>query len=80
MAEKETLSFRTINVFIDRTFLEQKLEWILHEKEKLNKEDQIAFNNQFRKFVSVLGFRNPLRAPLQLQVNAYASAFEEKDS
>lgn len=79
MAEKETLSFRTINVFIDQDFLEQKLERILHEKENLNKEDQIAFNNQFRKFVSVLGFRNPLRAPLQLQVNAYASAFEEKD-
>jgi hypothetical protein len=79
MAEKETLSFKTINIFIDRDFLEQKLEGILQGKENLSKEDQIAFNNQFRKFVNVLGFRNPLRAPLQLQVNAYASAFEEKE-
>jgi hypothetical protein len=79
MAEKETLSFRTINVFLDRDFLESKLEEILQGKNALSKEDQITFNNQFRKYVNVLGFRNPTRAPLQLQVNAYASAFEEKD-
>jgi len=79
MAEKETLSFKTINVFIERDYLAQTLESILQEKKDLPKEDQIAFNNLFRKYVSVLGFRNPLRAPLQLQVNAFASAFEDKD-
>jgi len=79
MSEKETLSFKTINVFLDRDFLERKLGEILQRKDDLPKEDQIAFNNQFRKFVKVLGFRNPIRAPYQLQVNAYASAFEEKD-
>ena len=79
MAENETLSFKTINVFIERDFLESKLEEILQAKDELPKEEQIDFNNHFRKFVSVLGFRNPLRAPRQLQVNAYASAFEEKE-
>jgi hypothetical protein len=79
MADNETLSFRAINVFIERDFLQSKLEEILEARDELPKEEQIAFNNQFRKFVSVLGFRNPLRAPRQLQVNAYASAFEEKD-
>ena len=79
MAENETLSFRAINVFIERDFLQSKLEEILEAKDELPKEDQIVFNNNFRKYVNVLGFRNPLRAPLQLQVNAYASAFEEKE-
>jgi len=79
MDEKETLSFKTINLFIERDYLENALEEILKAKEDLSREDQNAFNSQFRKFVNVLGFRNPLRAPLQLQVNAYASAFEEKD-
>ena len=79
MAENETLSFKAINVYIERDFLERKLEEILQAKEELSKEEQIAFNNHFRKFVSVLGFRNPLRAPRPLQVNAYASAFEEKE-
>ncbi len=79
MADKETLSFKSINIFIDREYLENKLDEILQSISKLPKEDQIAFNNLFRKYVRVLGFRNPVRAPRQLQVNAYASAFEEKD-
>ena len=32
-----------------------------------------------RKYVTVLGFRDPSRAPLTLQINALAKAFEEKD-
>lgn len=79
MPEKETLSFKTINVFVERDFLESKLESILQNINKLHKDDQIAFSNQFKKYVNVLGFRNPVRAPLPLQVNAYASAFEEKE-
>ena len=79
MAENETLSFKAINVFIDREYLEDLLGRILQSKDDLSKEDQIAFTSQFRKFVSVLGFRNPVRAPRQLQINAFASAFEEKE-
>ena len=79
MSKKETLTFRTINIFIDRDLLENKLESILQNIRELPKGDQIAFNNQFKKYVNVLGFRNPLRSPLPLQVNAYASAFEEKE-
>ncbi|MFW5713205.1 MAG: hypothetical protein ACOCYU_00885 [Brevefilum sp.] len=79
MAEKEILPFKSINVLVERDYLEKVLERILRGIQHLPKEDQKTFNNRFRKFVSVLGFRNPLRAPLPLQVKAYASAFEEKD-
>jgi len=79
MSGKETLSFKIINVFIDRDYLESKIESIHQNIKQLPKNDQIAFNNQFRKYVKVLGFRNPLRAPITLQVKAHASAFEEKD-
>lgn len=79
MIDKDYLSYKAINVFIERDYLEKILESILTGKDKLSKEEQIAFNNQFRKYVNILGFRNPSRAPLSLQVNAYASAFEEKE-
>lgn len=79
MSEKELLPFKAINVFIEREYLEKVLKEILEGIETLSKEDQIAFNRFFRKYVNVLGFRNPTRAPLTLQVNAYGSAFEEKE-
>lgn len=79
MPTKEILPFKSINVFIERDYLEKVAKNILEGVEKLNKEEQIEFSQNFRKYVSVLGFRNPLRAPLSLQVNAHASAFEEKD-
>lgn len=79
MAENETLSFKTINIFIEHEYLEELLERILRGIENLPKDDQIGFAQHFRKYVNVLGFRNPLRAPLTLRVNAYAAAFEEKD-
>jgi hypothetical protein len=79
MAENEILAYKSINVFIEREYLEDLLGRILQAKGDLPKEEQIAFNNQFRKYITVLGFRNPLRAPRQLQINAYASAFEAKD-
>jgi len=79
MTEKEYLPHKAINVFIERDYLENVLNRILEDIQKLPKEEQIVFTNLFRKYVSVLGFRNPLRAPLGLQVNAYVSAFEKKD-
>lgn len=79
MSENEYLPYKTINVFINREYLDQVLENVLKNKEKLSKQNQIAFANQFKHHIKVLGFRNPLIAPLPLQVRAYASAFEEKD-
>ena len=79
MSEKEYLPYKTINVFMDRDYLHQLLENILKQRDKLSKEDQINFSKQFKQHVNVLGFRNPLLAPLSLQVKAYVSAFEEKD-
>lgn len=79
MTTNEILPFKSINVYIERDYLEKVAKNILEGVGKLKKEEQIGFSQNFRKFVSVLGFRNPLRAPLSLQVNAYASAFEEKE-
>ena len=79
MTENDLYPYKAINVFLDRDYLEQFLEKLLKEKETLPKKVQISFNNELKKYVTILGFRNPVRAPLPLQVNAYASAFEEKD-
>ena len=79
MTEVEYLPYKTINVFIDRAYLENLVESILRNKETLSKEDQIAFAKSLKKYVTILGFRNVTRAPLPLQVNAYADAFVEKE-
>lgn len=79
MDEKEYLPFIAINVFIERDYLENILNKILEDVQKLPREEQISFSNSFRKYVSILGFRNPVRAPLTLQINAFASAFEKKN-
>ena len=79
MPEKEYLPFKAINVFIEREYLEKVTKDVLEGKGALSKDDQIQLANFFRNQVSVLGFRNPVRAPLSLQVNAYASAFEKKE-
>lgn len=79
MPENEYLPFIAINVFIQRDYLEKVLKEVLEGISTLSKEEQIAFNGFFRKNIKILGFRNPLRAPLSLQVNAYASAFEENE-
>ena len=79
MTDKAYLPYKSINVFIEREYLESVLSQILENLDNLEKEDQIGFNQVFRRHVNVLGFRNPVRAPLPLQVNAYASAFEEKE-
>lgn len=79
MSENEYLPYKTINVYIDRQYLEDLVKSILNNKESLPKEDQIAFAKTFKKYVTILGFRNVTRAPLPLQVNAYADAFEEKE-
>jgi hypothetical protein len=52
---------------------------ILVGLKKLPKAELISFSKAFKKYVKVLGFRNPMRAPIPLQVNALVSAFEEKD-
>lgn len=79
MPEKEYLPFVTINVFIERDYLEKVIKDILEGKGTLSRDDQTELTSFFRKHVNVLGFRNPLRAPLSLQINAYASAFEKKE-
>ena len=75
----ENLPFKTINVYIERGFLEEILEQILNNLKNLPKDIQAEFNQIFRKYVTVLGFRNPLHAPRPLQIRAYANAFEEKE-
>jgi hypothetical protein len=79
MPANEYLPFRAINVFIDDDNLKKTLKDILEHINILPKEDQIAFVNLFKEYVTILGFRNPLHAPLPLQVNAYLKAFEDKD-
>ena len=79
MTDNTYLPYKSINVFIEREYLESVLSQILENLDNLGKEDQIVFNQMFRRYVNVLGFRNPVRAPLPLRVNAYASAFEEKE-
>lgn len=79
MPENEYLPYKAINIFMERDYLEQVINEILQSLQTLPKEDQLSFTNQFRKYVNVLGFRNPVRAPLSLRVKAHVSAFEEKD-
>jgi len=79
MTENEYLPYKTINVFIESDYLRKTLEFILTNINTLPKEGQISFVNSFKEYVNILGFRNPMRAPLMLQVNAYIRAFEEKD-
>jgi hypothetical protein len=79
MPTNEILPFKSINVYIERDYLEKVTKNILEGLGKLNKQEQIRFSQNFKKYVTVLGFRNPLRAPLSLRVNAYATAFEEKE-
>lgn len=79
MSDHDYLPYKAINVLIDREYLENVLGMILKEKSKLPKKELIGLNNLFKQYVNVLGFRNPVRAPLPLQVKAYASAFEQKD-
>jgi hypothetical protein len=79
MPDKEYLPFRAINVFVERDYLENVTKEILEGKGTLSRDEQTAFTSFFRKHVSVLGFRNPVRAPLSLQINAFASAFEQKE-
>jgi hypothetical protein len=79
MADEAIVAYKTINVFIERDYLETVLLNTIKGAAKLKKEEQIDFIKFFKKNVNVLGFRDPTRAPMQLRVNAFASAFEEKD-
>ncbi|HOR18423.1 MAG TPA: hypothetical protein PLE10_01145 [Brevefilum sp.] len=79
MTEKEYLPFKTINVFFERNYLDKVIKEILEGVNTLSREEQTEFVNFFRKHIKILGFRNPVRAPLSLKINAYASAFEEKE-
>lgn len=79
MTEKERISFKTINIYIEREYLESVIQFVLSNKQQLSKEEQISFTKSFNQYVNVLGFRNPSRAPQPLQINAYATAFEDKD-
>jgi hypothetical protein len=80
MSEIEYLPYKTINVFIEeREYLNQVIETVLDGKNNLSKEEQIDFVKQFKQYVNVLGFRNVLKAPKKLQINAYVAAFENKN-
>ena len=79
MADIETIPFKAINVYINEDYLETILISVLTGYKKLPKQAQIEFTVFLRKYVTVLGFRDPSRAPLTLQANALAKAFEGKD-
>lgn len=79
MAEKAILPYKAINVYMEQEYLESVLASVITGVKKLPKQDQIAFSQFLKKHVSVLGFRDPSRAPLSLQVKALAKVFEEKD-
>lgn len=79
MTEIEYLPFKSINVFINRDYLERVIRLVLQEYRQLPKEKARSFVTQFREHVNILGFRNTIKAPISLQVNALASAFEEKN-
>lgn len=79
MSEIETIPFKAINVYINEDYLETVLKSVLTGYKKLPKQAQIEFVVFLRKYATVLGFRDPSRAPLTLQANALAKAFEKKD-
>ncbi len=79
MSDNEYLSYKAINVFIDQESLENVMHEVLAGLKELPKDEQISFSKSYKKFVKVLGFRDPMRAPLPLRVNALVSAFEDKD-
>lgn len=79
MSTIETVPFKAINVFINQDYLESMLKAVLTGYKKLSKQKQIEFTHFLRKYVTILGFRDPSRAPLTLQVHALAKAFEDKD-
>ena len=79
MAEKAILPYKAINVYMEQEYLESVMKSTILGVKKLPKKDQIAFSQFMKKYVNVLGFRDPSRAPLPLQVRALAKVFEEKD-
>jgi hypothetical protein len=79
MSPIETVPFKTINVYINQDYLESIMKAVLTGFKKFSKQEQIDFTRFLRKYVKILGFRDPSRAPLSLQINALAKAFEEKD-
>lgn len=79
MSPIETVPFKAINVYINQDYLESIMKVVLTGYKKLSKQQQIDFTRFLRKYVTILGFRDPSRAPLSLQINALAKAFEEKD-
>ena len=79
MPDDVVVIYKSINVFIDRDYLEKVLMKTIKGVTRLSKQDQIDFVKSFKKYITVLGFRDPTRAPLQLRVNAFISVFEEKD-
>lgn len=79
MAEMEHLPYKAINVYMEQDYLERLLKNILIGIKKAPKADQINFSKFLKQEVNVLGFRDPTRAPLTLQVRALATAFEGKE-
>ncbi|MCB2202982.1 hypothetical protein KQH56_03155 [bacterium] len=79
MPEKEMFSYKAINVFIEQDYLEKVMSDVVTGVKKLPKQDQIDFSRFLRKYVNILGFRDPARAPQPLQVKSLTNAFEEKD-
>lgn len=79
MPEIEYLPFKAINVYIEQDYLEKVIKDILEGLGSLSKEEQNQFTRFIRRNISILGFRNPARAPQSLQINAYKSAFVKNE-
>lgn len=79
MPELERLPYKAINVYMEEDYLESLLKNLLLGLKKAPKADQISFSKFLKQEVNVLGFRDPTRAPLTLQVRALATAFEQKE-
>lgn len=79
MPEKAVLPYKAINVYMEQDYLESVVKSAITGVKKLSKQDQIDFSQFMKKHVNVLGFRDPSRAPVSLQVRALAKVFEEKD-
>lgn len=57
MPQLEHSPYKSINVYIERDFLEGLLESILQGFNELPKEDQLMFVKAFKQHVTILGDR-----------------------
>jgi len=68
----------SLNVFLLPDFRREILTTVLNQKDNLSPEIKQEFRQAIKEFVKISGFRNPLAAPLALQVRAMESPFEKE--